>query len=113
MSFKTGQFTLYLGQKVVLNGGTTLSMRATDGKLIVTNSSGSVLYASRNSAVNCSSSVCKAYFQPDGNLVLMKGSTIYWGTGTGSNKFGTLTFSRTNPYLKITNKSGKVLWVNN
>lgn len=113
VSFKTGQFTLYLGQKLVLNGGTTLSMRASDGRLIVTNSSGSVLYASRNGSVSCVNAVCKAYFQPDGNLVLMKGSSIYWGTGTGSNKAGTLTFSRSNPYLKITNGSGKVLWVNN
>lgn len=113
VSYKTGQFTLYVGQKLALNGGITLSMRASDGKLIVTNSSGSVLYASRNSAVSCVNASCKAYFQPDGNLVLMKGSTIYWGTGTGSNKYGTLTISRYNPYLKITNGSGSVLWVNN
>ncbi|MFL5813921.1 MAG: hypothetical protein ACJ763_10125 [Bdellovibrionia bacterium] len=113
VSYKTGQFTLYAGQKLVLNGGTTLSMRASDGKLIVTNSSGSVLYASRNGAVSCVNAVCKAYFQPDGNLVLMKGTSIYWGTGTGGNRLGTLTFSRTNPYLKITNGSGTTLWVNN
>lgn len=113
VSYKTGQFTLYVGQKLALNGGITLSMRASDGKLIVTNSSGSVLYASRNSAVSCVNASCKAYFQPDGNLVLMKGSTVYWGTGTGSNRYGTLTVSRYNPYLKITNGSGSVLWVNN
>jgi hypothetical protein len=113
VSYATGQFTLYVGQKVVLNGGTTLSMRASDGRLIVTNSSGSLLYKSRNGAVSCVNAVCKAYFQPDGNLVLMKGTSIYWGTGTGSNKYGTLTFSRYNPYLKITNGSGTTLWVNN
>ena len=81
------------------------------GRIVVLDASGRTLWAMETATTECDAT-CNLKLESDGNLVIRKGSTIVWQTGTQASdvKATKLFVTQTEPYLRLLSADGSIIW---
>lgn len=107
--FKANTQVLNPNQTMVF-ANTNLIMQG-DGNLVVRDLKGKALWNSGSVVKDCNN-LCFLAFQEDGNLVIYKGTTPIWSTGTfyGMNRGSKFLVSDSEPYLRVLTADGSIAW---